>query len=82
MGLSEEEEQAIGRRPTGRGVLGLLITDPEALRLTDLSSHPDRYGFPAHHPPMTSFLGLPVRSRGSVYGNLYLTDKTGRRQLQ
>jgi signal transduction histidine kinase len=75
VGLSDEEEQQIGPRPTGRGVLGLLITDPEALRLTDLHSHPDSYGFPPHHPPMNSFLGVPLRVRGEVYGNLYLTDK-------
>jgi signal transduction histidine kinase len=75
VGLSEDEEKLIGRRPTGRGVLGLLITDPEPLRLTDLALHPDSYGFPDHHPPMKSFLGLPVRSRGAVYGNLYLTEK-------
>jgi signal transduction histidine kinase len=77
VGLSEEEELQIGRRPTGRGVLGLLITDPEPLRLDDLAEHPDSYGFPAGHPPMKSFLGLPVRSRGAVYGNLYLTEKRG-----
>ena len=77
VGLSDEEEVRIGRRPTGRGVLGLLITDPEPLRLKDLVEHPDSYGFPEHHPPMKSFLGLPVRSRGAVYGNLYLTDKQG-----
>jgi signal transduction histidine kinase len=77
VGLSQEEEQRIGPRPTGRGVLGLLITDPEPLRLTDLAAHHDSYGFPAHHPPMKSFLGLPVRSRGRVFGNLYLTDKMG-----
>jgi nitrate/nitrite-specific signal transduction histidine kinase len=75
VGLSDEEEEQIGARPTGRGVLGLLITDPEALRLDDLRSHPDSYGYPAHHPPMDSFLGVPVRVRGEVYGNLYLTDK-------
>jgi signal transduction histidine kinase len=75
VGLSEEEERQIGPRPTGRGVLGLLITDPEPLRLQDLGVHGESYGFPAHHPPMTSFLGLPVRVRGGVYGNLYLTDK-------
>jgi signal transduction histidine kinase len=75
VGLSDEEEQEIGDRPTGRGVLGLLLTDPEPLRLDDLRSHPDRYGYPANHPPMNSFLGLPVRVRGEVYGNLYLTDK-------
>ena len=77
VGLSDEEEQRIGRRPTGRGVLGLLITDPEPLRLNDLVEHPDSYGFPEHHPSMKSFLGLPVRSRGAVYGNLYLTEKRG-----
>jgi signal transduction histidine kinase len=77
VGLSDEEELRIGPRPTGRGVLGLLITDPEPLRLDDLVEHPDSYGFPEHHPPMTSFLGLPVRSRGAVYGNLYLTEKRG-----
>jgi signal transduction histidine kinase len=77
VGLSEEEERRIGPRPTGRGVLGLLITEPEPLRLSQLAAHPDSYGFPAHHPPMQSFLGLPVRSRGEVFGNLYLTDKLG-----
>jgi signal transduction histidine kinase len=77
VGLSEAEEMQVGLRPTGRGVLGLLITDPEPLRLGDLAQHPDSYGFPEHHPPMKSFLGLPVRSRGAVYGNLYLTEKLG-----
>jgi len=75
VGLSDEEERRIGPRPTGRGVLGLVITDPEPLRLADLHSHPDSYGFPPHHPPMDSFLGVPLRVRGEVYGNLYLTDK-------
>jgi signal transduction histidine kinase len=77
VGLSQEVEKAIGARPTGRGVLGLVITDPAPLRLSDLASHPDSFGFPAHHPPMKSFMGVPVRSRGAVYGNLYLTDKLG-----
>jgi signal transduction histidine kinase len=79
VGLSEEEERTIGPRPTGRGVLGLLITEPKPLRLDDLSTHPERYGFPADHPPMRSFLGVPIRVRISdeVYGNLYLTDKVG-----
>ncbi len=75
VGLTDEEEQRIGPRPTGRGVLGVLITDPEPLRLADLHAHPDSYGFPPHHPPMNSFLGVPLRVRGEVYGNLYLTDK-------
>ena len=77
VGLSDEQELRIGRRPTGRGVLGLLITDPEPLRLNDLVEHHDSYGFPEHHPSMQSFLGVPVRSRGGVYGNLYLTEKQG-----
>lgn len=77
VGLSEEEKALIGAPPTGRGVLGLLITDPEPLRLRDLATHPDSYGVPAHHPAMKSFLGVPVRTRNEVYGNLYLTDKRG-----
>jgi signal transduction histidine kinase len=75
VGLTDEEERQIGPRPTGRGVLGVLITDPEPLRLDDIHSHPDSYGFPPHHPPMNSFLGVPLRVRGEVYGDLYLTDK-------
>jgi signal transduction histidine kinase len=74
-GLTDEEEKRIGPRPTGRGVLGLLITEPRPLRISNLEEHPDRYGFPPNHPTMTSFLGVPVRVRGDVYGNLYLTDK-------
>lgn len=77
VGLSEEEEAQIGGRPVGRGVLGLLITEPVPLRLSDLRDHPGRYGFPSNHPAMTSFLGVPVRVRDDVYGNLYLTDKQG-----
>jgi signal transduction histidine kinase len=75
VGMSDDEERDIGARPTGRGVLGLLITDPEPLRLDNLRAHGDSYGYPPHHPPMDSFLGVPVRVRGEVYGNLYLTDK-------
>jgi signal transduction histidine kinase len=78
VGLSDSEEALIGARPTGRGVLGLLITEPTPLRLDDLAKHPDSYGVPAHHPPMKSFLGVPVRVRNEVYGNLYLTDKVSR----
>lgn len=77
VGLSESDELAIGPRPTGRGVLGLVINSPEPLRLDRLAEHPDSYGFPANHPPMTSFLGVPVRVREDVYGNLYLADKMG-----
>jgi signal transduction histidine kinase len=77
VGLSERDEALIGPRPTGRGVLGLLITEATPLRLDDLALHPDSYGVPPHHPPMKSFLGVPVRVRDEVYGNLYLTDKVG-----
>jgi signal transduction histidine kinase len=77
VGLSDAQEDAVGARPTGLGILGLLIVEPEPLRLGDLTAHPDSFGIPPNHPPMTSFLGVPVQSRGSVYGNLYLTDKLG-----
>jgi signal transduction histidine kinase len=77
VGLTDDEETLIGSRPTGRGVLGLLITEPAPLRLDDLATHPDSYGVPPHHPPMKSFLGVPVCARDEVYGNLYLTDKEG-----
>jgi signal transduction histidine kinase len=77
VGLDEGQERAIGPRPTGRGVLGLLITDPVSLRLDRISEHPDSYGFPPNHPPMTTFLGVPLKVRDEVYGNLYLTDKIG-----
>jgi signal transduction histidine kinase len=77
VGLDPQEERLIGARPTGRGVLGHLITDPKPLRLARLTDSPDSFGFPPGHPPMTSFLGVPVRVRDEVYGNLYLTDKIG-----
>ena len=76
VGLTSEEEQAIGPRPTGRGVLGTLIADEKPLRLANIVDSPDSYGMPECHPPMTSFLGVPVRVHGEVYGNLYLTNKT------
>jgi signal transduction histidine kinase len=76
-GLSEEERARIGPPPHGRGILGLLVTDPRPLRLHDLGEHPASYGFPEGHPPMTSFLGVPVLIRGTVFGNLYLTEKAG-----
>ena len=77
VGLSEEEEDQIGPRPTGRGVLGLLIADPRPLRIHEIGRHPDSFGFPANHPPMTSFLGVPIKVRDEVYGNLYLAEKVG-----
>jgi signal transduction histidine kinase len=76
VGLDEETYQAIGTLPKGHGILGLLIVDPRPIRLPDLHEHPDSFGFPPHHPPMKSFLGVPVRVRDQVFGNLYLTDKT------
>jgi signal transduction histidine kinase len=77
VGLKPEEEEAIGPLPTGKGVLGLLISDPKPRRIAELGSHLESSGFPANHPPMTSFLGVPIKVRDEVYGNLYLTDKVG-----
>jgi signal transduction histidine kinase len=74
-GLSEELRQEIGDLPQGRGVLGALITDAKPLRLHDLSQDPRSVGFPPGHPPMRTFLGVPLRIRGVVYGNLYVTEK-------
>ncbi len=76
-GLTADEEGKIGARPTGRGVLGLIINKPEPLRMVQLGAHPDSFGFPPNHPPMSSFLGVPIKVRDQVYGNLYLTDKIG-----
>jgi signal transduction histidine kinase len=75
VGLTPDEEHEIGLRPTGRGVLGTLIRDGKPLRLSKLAESPDSFGFPGAHPTMTSFLGVPVRVHGEVYGNLYLTNK-------
>ncbi len=75
VGLSPDEEFAIGARPTGRGVLGTVITEETAVRLADVMSSPKSIGIPPHHPAMTSFLGVPIRVHGEVYGNLYLTNK-------
>ena len=79
VGRTEAEEAATGNRPTGRGVLGTLIAEPMPIRLAKIAAHPDSYGFPPGHPPMTSFLGVPIRVRtdGEPFGNLYLTDKIG-----
>jgi signal transduction histidine kinase len=76
-GLTPEQYVAIGDLPRGHGILGLLIDDPRPLRLERISDHPKSYGFPAHHPPMATFLGVPVRTRDRVFGNLYLTEKQG-----
>jgi signal transduction histidine kinase len=74
-GVTPTEHRAIGELPTGRGVLGLLIDEPRPVRMADITSHPRSYGFPPNHPPMHSFLGVPIRIRDQVYGNLYLTEK-------
>ncbi len=76
-GIDEKARRLIGDLPRGRGILGVIIEEPSGLRLADLSAHPSSVGFPAHHPPMTTFLGMPVRIRGTVFGNLYLTEKAG-----
>jgi signal transduction histidine kinase len=78
-GLTEEHRARIGDLPHGRGILGLVIDQPQALRLEKLQDHPASYGVPANHPPMTTFLGVPVMIRGQVFGNLYLTEKRGGR---
>ena len=76
VGIDDEGIRAIGDRPHGHGILGLLIVEPKPLRLPNLTEHPDSYGFPPGHPPMRSFLGAPILVRDQVFGNLYLTDKT------
>ncbi|MFI6582990.1 GAF domain-containing protein [Embleya sp. NPDC050493] len=77
VGMDPETILRIGPFPTGRGILGLIIRDPHPLRLHDLSEHPDSFGFPPGHPPMNTFVGVPIRIRDTVFGNLYLTEKRG-----
>lgn len=74
-GMGEADLERIGRVPRGIGVLGLLLDDPKPIRLDEISKHPASVGFPANHPPMHTFLGVPVRIRDEIYGNLYLTEK-------
>ncbi|NUR09185.1 MAG: GAF domain-containing sensor histidine kinase [Nocardioidaceae bacterium] len=76
-GVDADRRARIGDLPRGHGLLGLIIDRPEPLRLHDIAEHPASYGFPPHHPPMRSFLGVPVRIRDQVFGNLYLTEKSG-----
>ena len=76
VGVDDDVHRLIGDLPEGHGILGRLSLDAKPLRLPDLSEHPASFGFPPHHPPMRSFLGVPVRVRDEVFGNLYLTDKT------
>ncbi|MEO3784349.1 GAF domain-containing sensor histidine kinase [Actinocorallia sp. B10E7] len=77
VGVSDEEIASIGHWPHGGGILGLLIKEPRPLRLADLGAHPESVGFPANHPPMHRFLGVPVRVREEVFGNLYMAEKQG-----
>jgi len=76
-GIDEEMREQIGHLPEGRGVLGVLIDDPKPIRLDNISHHASSVGFPPNHPPMRTFLGVPVRIRDEVFGNLYLTEKAG-----
>lgn len=75
VGIDEETRREIGSLPRGRGVLGELIREPAPLRLRDVNQHPHAFGFPPGHPPMRSFLGVPIAIRGEVFGNLYMTEK-------
>ncbi len=77
LGIDDETKREIGSLPRGRGVLGELIREPVPLRLGDVNQHPHAYGFPAGHPPMHSFLGVPIAVRGEIFGNLYMTEKRG-----
>jgi signal transduction histidine kinase len=76
-GIAETAKAAVGPPPTGKGILGLLIREGRPIRLRHLSEHPDAAGFPPGHPPMQSFLGVPIRGRDKVYGNLYFAEKQG-----
>lgn len=76
-GISAELRAQIGHLPEGHGLLGTIIRDGVTLRIPDISRHPDSYGFPPHHPPMRSLLGLPIRVRGTTVGDFYLTEKIG-----
>jgi signal transduction histidine kinase len=76
-GIDEDTHRAIGDLPRGRGILGVLIDDPRPLRLADVGDHPRSYGFPPGHPPMRTFLGVPILIRGEAWGNLYLTERAG-----
>ena len=80
-GITPEERARLGQPPEGHGLLGLIITEGRSIRMPDIAAHPASYGFPPHHPPMTSLLGVPVTVRKRPIGNLYLTDKEGAREF-
>jgi signal transduction histidine kinase len=74
-GITAEQRKQIGPIPRGHGLLGLIIREGRTLRIDDIATHPDSYGFPAHHPAMHSLIGVPVRAKGRIVGDLYLTNK-------
>jgi signal transduction histidine kinase len=76
-GITDEERARIGDLPRGRGLLGLIIRENRSYRIADIGAHPESYGFPPSHPPMNSFLGMPIRAAGTAVGRLYLTNKIG-----
>lgn len=76
-GIDEEAKARIGRLPVGKGILGVVVREARPIRLRDLTRDPRAHGFPPNHPPMRSFLGVPIASRGTIFGNLYLTEKQG-----
>ena len=80
-GLSAKHRRAIGSLPRGKGILGLLINEPRSIRIAKIGNHPKSVGFPANHPPMSSFLGAPVQAMGKVFGNIYLTEKRSAAQF-
>jgi signal transduction histidine kinase len=80
-GIGDEERRRIGDLPRGRGLLGLIIREDRSYRIPDISVHPERFGFPPHHPEMHSFLGMPIRTSDAVVGRLYLTNKLGAAQF-
>jgi signal transduction histidine kinase len=77
VGIDDADRARIGPLPVGRGLLGVIIREGRSLRIPDISAHPDAHGFPPHHPPMRSLLGVPITVGGRVVGDLYLTDKRG-----
>ncbi|HSK76189.1 MAG TPA: GAF domain-containing protein, partial [Thermoanaerobaculia bacterium] len=81
LGIDDEAKRAIGNLPRGRGVLGELIREPKPLRMSDVNRHPHAYGFPPGHPPMHTFLGVPITVRGETFGNLYMTEKQGAKEF-
>jgi signal transduction histidine kinase len=81
VGMDPETRRTIGPLPHGRGLLGLIIREGRSYRIPSIAAHPDSSGFPDHHPPMTSFLGVPITAHGQAIGNLYLTDKRGKAEF-